>query len=334
MKKNKKIRVAVTCGDAAGISYEVVFKALARLLKEKIPARFLVIGDWPVARWTLQNCGLNLKPRLIKDIKKSATKQGTIDFIDMGLVKTFSPEEAGHPQFLFGKASLKYIEKAYELIKEGKADCLVTSPVNKKAVCLYKKNFTGHTEFLAGISGTKKIAMMIGGDRIKVTLVTRHIPLNMVTCKLNAHEILSAARLTNEHLIKFCRIENPKIALCALNPHAGEEGVLGGEENEIIIPAAERARAEKINLIGPLPADSVFEKAYRKKFDAVICLYHDQGLIPLKMIEREKAVNITLGLPFIRTSPAHGTAYDIACKNKADSSSFYFAVKKAVEMAK
>lgn len=333
MKKNKKIIVVITCGDAAGIGYEVVFKALSRFTVGKA-ADFLVIGDWAPAEFALRKCKLNLKLSVIKNERDADFRKGEINFIDVGLLKKFSLKDAGKINALFGKASIEYIKTAYSLIKRGKADCLVTAPLNKKAVCLSMKNFTGHTEFLAGLSKTKETAMMLAGEKLRVVLVTRHIPLKKVSSSLNEQEILSNIKLTNDYLKYFCGLKNPSIALCALNPHAGEGGVLGTEEKMLIEPAAKKALKMKVDLTGPLSADAVFEKAYRGEFDAVICLYHDQGLIPLKMIEREKAVNITLGLPFIRTSPAHGTAYDIAYQNKADSDSFYFAVKKAVEMAR
>lgn len=329
----KKIIVAITCGDAAGIGYEVVFKALGRFAGDKT-LNFVVIGDWAPAEFALRKCKLNLKLRVIKDEKDADFRKGEINFIDADLLKKFSFEDAGKINALFGKASIEYIKTAYSLIKKEKADCLVTAPVNKEAVCLSVKNFTGHTEFLAGLSKTKETAMLLAGEKLRVVLVTRHIPLKKVSSSLNEKEILSNIKLTNDYLKRFCGLKNPSLVLCALNPHAGEGGVLGTEEKMLIEPAAKKARRMKINLTGPLAADAVFEKAYRGKFDAVICLYHDQGLIPLKMIEREKAVNITLGLPFVRTSPAHGTAYDIAYQNKADDSSFYFAVEKAVKMVK
>lgn len=332
MQKTKKIVAVITCGDAAGIGCEVVFKALRHFPVGKT-ANFLVIGDWVPTEFTLRKCKLNLKLRVIEDEREADFKKSEINFIDAGLIKRFSLEDAGKINVLFGKASIEYIKTAYSLIKRGKADCLVTAPLNKKAVCLSHKNFTGHTEFLAGLSRTKETAMMLTGEKLRVVLVTRHIPLKKVSSLVTERKILSNIKLTDDYLRHFCNFKNPRIALCALNPHAGDGGIFGMEEKVIIEPAAKKALKRKVNLIGPLPADSVFEKAYRGQFDAVICLYHDQGLIPLKMVEREKAVNITLGLPFIRTSPAHGTAYDIAYQNRADSSSFYFAVEKAVEMA-
>lgn len=333
MTENKNTSVVITCGDAAGIGCEVVFKALSRFAVWKT-LNFVVIGDWTVADFTLRHCKLNLKPRVIKDASDIDFKKGEINFIDAGLIKKFSLKDAGKINALFGRASLEYIKKAYGLIKKGVADCLVTAPVNKEAVCLSAKDFTGHTEFLASLSKAKETAMMLAGEKLRVVLVTRHIPLNKVSSSLNEQKILSNIKLTNDYLKRFCGLKNPSLALCALNPHGGEGGVFGTEEKMIIEPAAKKALKMKVNLTGPQAADAVFEKAYRGEFDAVICLYHDQGLIPLKMLERKKAVNITLGLPFIRTSPAHGTAYDIAYQSKADSDSFYFAVEKAVEMVK
>jgi len=329
-----KIRVAVSCGDAAGISYEIIFKALRRFIKLEPSVYFLIIGDWNVAAFTLKRLKLNLKLLVINNEDEIDFRKEKVNFINLNLIRKFSLKDAGRVNALFGRASLESIEKACKLIREKKADCLVTAPVNKKAVCLSKRNFKGHTELLAKLSKTKRVAMMIAGERLKVVLLTRHVPLKRVSALLNKRDILSAAMLTSIYLRRFFGTKHPKIGLCALNPHAGEDGLFGREEKNIIAPAAREARKRKINLVGPLPADSVFEKAWRGEFDAVLCLYHDQGLIPLKMLERDRAVNITLGLPFVRTSPAHGTAYDIAYRNKAGSASFYFAIKKAVEMVR
>jgi 4-hydroxythreonine-4-phosphate dehydrogenase len=333
-RQEKFIRVAISCGDAAGISYEVVFKALTRFVKREFSVYFLVIGDKSVANFTSDYLKLNWRPHVVNCEEEISLERQRINFIDLGLIDDFSYKFRGQTNALFGRASLKYVEKAYKLIEKGEADCLVTAPINKEAVILAKRDFRGHTEFLAKLSKTKNFAMMIAGQKLKVTLVTRHIPLRRVSVSLGKESILSAIKLTNDYLKKFCKLKKPKIVLCALNPHAGEGGLVGKEEKEIIMPAARKALSEKINLVGPLASDSAFQKAYRGDFDAVICLYHDQGLIPLKMIERDESVNITLGLPFVRTSPVHGTAYDIAYQNKAESNSFFFAIKKAIEMVR
>jgi len=232
-----------------------------------------------------------------------------------------------------GKAAIGCIKTAVDLIKRGKADALVTAPINKEAAGLAGFKFPGHTEYLAYLTGTKKFAMMLAVDKLRVVLATRHIALKDVAKRLNSRQIYDAIILANAALKKYFRIKTPKIAVCALNPHAGENGLFSDEEKRIIMPAIRNAARTIKNITGPMAADALFYRAYRGEFDAEIAMYHDQGLIPLKMAGRDSAVNITLGLPFIRTSPAHGTAFDIAGKGIADPSSMIEAIKLAIKMA-
>jgi len=231
-----------------------------------------------------------------------------------------------------GKAAIGCIKTAVDLIKRGKADALVTAPINKEAAGLAGFKFPGHTEYLAYLTGTKKFAMMLAVDKLRVVLATRHIALKDVAKRLNSRQIYDAIILTSATLKKYFKIKNPKIAVCALNPHAGENGLFSDEEKRIIMPAIRNAARTIKNITGPMAADALFYRAYRGEFDAEIAMYHDQGLIPLKMAGRDSAVNITLGLPFIRTSPAHGTAFDIAGKGIADPSSMIEAIKLAMKM--
>lgn len=233
-----------------------------------------------------------------------------------------------------GKASFEYLETAVDFLKKKKADALVTAPVNKEMINKAGIKFIGHTEYLAEKFKVKKFAMMLVGGGLRVTLVTRHLALKEAICSLNKKEIVKAIELTAEGLKKYFKIKTPKIVVCGLNPHCGEGGILGKEEENIILPAVKTIRRKIKGIIGPMAADSAFRKAYEGKFDAVICMYHDQGLIPLKMLAQFEGVNITLGLPFIRTSPTHGTAYDIAAKNKADHRSMLEAIKLAIKMCR
>jgi 4-hydroxythreonine-4-phosphate dehydrogenase len=236
-----------------------------------------------------------------------------------------------------------------KLIKAGKADALVTAPINKKAASLAGFKFPGHTEYLAYLVGARKFCMMLvacppkpipnptqelrrGGGPLRVVLATRHIALKDVSRCLDQNQIRDAIILTHQALKKYFRIRHPRIAVCALNPHAGEDGMFSDEESRIITPAIKKAKVKGV--VGPLPADSLFYDAYRGRFDAQIVMYHDQGLIPLKMVAKDAAVNITLGLPFIRTSPAHGTAFDIAGRNKANPSSMIEAIKLACQLVR
>jgi len=289
----KKTKIAITVGDPAGIGPEIVLKAIARQKKWRVS--FLVVGDLQGA-----NHGA------------------------LGSHK---------PNAVCGKIAIENIKIAVDLIKNGKADALVTAPISKEAINLAGFKWPGHTEYLAHLTGAKKFAMMLAGGSLRVVLATRHIALKDVAKSLKTQEIYDAIILTADYLKKHFKIKDPKIAVCALNPHAGEAGLFSDEEKRIIMPAIEKASRNVKNIIGPLPADSLFYNACKGKYDAEIVMYHDQGLVPLKMIARNSAVNITLGLPFVRTSPAHGTAFDIAGKGIADPSSMIEAIKLAVNLA-
>ncbi len=230
------------------------------------------------------------------------------------------------------KTGFDAIEKAVDILKKEKAYALVTAPVNKEAINKSGIPFQGHTEYLAKATNTKKIAMMLCGDRLKVAIVTRHMPLKKVSGSITQEKIIETVRLTDFGLRKYFGIKKPRIGVCALNPHCGEGGKIGMEEQKIIIPAIKRIRRFIPKIQGPISGDVIFYMAYNGKLDAVISMYHDQGLGPLKMAAFEKGVNITLGLPFIRTSPDHGTAYDIAGKGIANPNSMKEAIKLAVRM--
>lgn len=230
------------------------------------------------------------------------------------------------------KTGFDAVEKAVKILKNKKADALVTGPVNKEAINKTGIFFQGHTEYLAKATDTKKFAMMLCGGRLKVTIVTRHVPLKAVSDILTEAKIIEAIRLTDSGLKKYFGIKKPKIGICALNPHCGEGGKIGMEEQDVIIPAIKKASLSIANIQGPISGDAIFYMAYHGKLDAVISMYHDQGLGPLKMVAFEKGVNVTLGLPFIRTSPDHGTAYDIAGRGMANPSSMKEAIKLAVKM--
>ncbi len=328
MKKKKPI-IAVTMGDPAGIGPEIVMKAFTRHRDWR--ASFLVIGDAFVMNETAKTLGYRKKigTATIFSSTEKAVKNGRCPYlIDLKNVdrKNF---RFGQTDASCGKAAIEYINKAVDLIKVGAADALVTAPISKEAINLAGFNWPGHTEYLAYLSDTKRFCMMLAGGPLRVVLATRHIALKDICKRLNSKEIYEAIALTYDLLKKQFRIKDPKIAVSALNPHAGEGGLFSDEEKRVILPAIKKAAGASIKVIGPLAADSLFYHAYRGAFDAEIVMYHDQGLIPLKMIARDSAVNITLGLPFVRTSPAHGTAFDIAGKNKANPSSMIEAIRMA-----
>ncbi|MCX8011786.1 MAG: 4-hydroxythreonine-4-phosphate dehydrogenase PdxA, partial [Desulfobacterota bacterium] len=232
-----------------------------------------------------------------------------------------------------GKAMVSYIQKAIQFAFEKKIDALVTCPINKSAMALAGYNYPGHTELLAEATNTQEYAMMLAGDRLRVVLVTTHLPFREVPKVLASKNLFSHIRLTNDFLTNFLGIKSPRLAVAALNPHAGEEGIFGEEERKLIAPVIKKASLEGIDVSGPFPADTLFYFAAKGDYDGVICMYHDQGLIPLKLLHFDDAVNITLGLPIIRTSVDHGTAYDIAGKGKANPKSLINAVKLAARMA-
>jgi len=323
MKKN--IRIAITMGDPAGIGSEIIIKSLARHNDWRVS--FLVIGDFFVLNKTAKRLGLiNVLNKLCSDGKK-------VIVVDLKNVdeKKF---RFGTTDIPCGKASIEYIAKAVSLIKLGKADALVTAPISKESVNAAGFNWPGHTEFLAHLAKTEKYCMMLVAGALKVILATRHIAIKDVNRRLNTEEIYYSIVLANNALKNYFGIKNPKIAVCALNPHAGEGGLFSDEEKRIIIPAVKKAQSMSIKVFGPLPADSLFYDAYKGKFDAEVAMYHDQGLVPLKMIGKDIGVNVTLGLPFVRTSPAHGTAFDIAGKNMANPSSMTEAINLAIKMTR
>ncbi len=232
-----------------------------------------------------------------------------------------------------GRAAIGYLDTAVDMLARGKADALVTAPVNK--ACIKKAgfpDFQGHTEYLAGKFKVKNFAMMFAGSDLKVTLVTRHVPLKNVPEILSSVMIYNAITLTHKYLEEYFHIKHPQIAVCGLNPHAGEGGAFGNEEGKIIAPAIKKSLKFMKNIYGPISADVAFYEAFNKRYDAVIAMYHDQGLTPFKMIHFDNGVNLTLGLPFIRTSPDHGTAFNIAGKGIADPSSMIEAIKLACRL--
>jgi 4-hydroxythreonine-4-phosphate dehydrogenase len=236
-----------------------------------------------------------------------------------------APEESS-------RASFRYLEKAGRMALAGQVEAITTGPVSKGAIARAGIPFQGHTEFFAGLAGTKDFVMMLSGEHLRVALVTTHLPLNEVSQFLKEEKILSVVEITGRSLKEYFGFPNPRIAVAAFNPHGGEGGLFGEEEN-IISRAVDRARGKDWTVSGPWPADSLFHRAVQGEYDAVVCMYHDQGLIPLKLLHFDTAVNVTLGLPFIRTSVDHGVAYDIAGKGIASPRSMEEAIKMAAQMA-
>ncbi|MGH7844844.1 MAG: 4-hydroxythreonine-4-phosphate dehydrogenase PdxA [Candidatus Binatia bacterium] len=328
-----KPRVAITMGDPSGVGPEVVIKALAaaRVLKSCHP---IVVGDWNVLQRALPP-GKPKPYRFVPWQPGEPLPQTTSQVPVYSLSQLSQSHTApGHPSVACGKATYCYIRSATELILSGSADAMATAPISKRVLHLAGYRYPGHTELLAQLTQTAQCRMMLIGGRLKITLVTVHVPYRRVPRELTRPGILVTLGLTHRALQDYFGCNRPRIAVAALNPHAGEEGIFGPEEKETIAPAVRDARRRGIQADGPYPADSIFFQAARGDFDAVICMYHDQGLIPLKLLSFFGGVTLTLGLPFVRTSVDHGTAYDIAGKNMADASSMREAILLAGKLCR
>ena len=324
-----KPTLAITMGDPLGIGPEVVVKALNQEDFHRI-CHPLVIGDPGILRQTVAGLGFALQ---IVEVEGPGF-EGEPGKIFL-LPASFLPLENGLqklPRDASARASFDCIEKAGRLALAGKIHGIVTGPVNKEAIHRAGIPFRGHTEYLAEISQTEKFAMMLAGERLRVALVTTHIPHGAVAKSLSEEAILNVIEVTNRGLRDFFRIVAPRLGVAALNPHAGEGGLFGNEEG-LIAGAVQKALTKGLIVSGPWAADTLFYRAVQGEFDAVVCMYHDQALIPLKLLHFESAVNITLGLPFVRTSVDHGVAYDLAGRGLANPRTLMEAIRLAAQMA-
>ncbi|MBI5903630.1 MAG: 4-hydroxythreonine-4-phosphate dehydrogenase PdxA [Deltaproteobacteria bacterium] len=313
----KKPVIAVTMGDPAGVGPEIILKALNSRRIRRICSP-VVVGDSGVLRLVATKLGL-------KPLKESEVIG--VSSID---VKRLRP---GRPTKESSRAMISYIERSVRMAMDNDVAAMVTAPISKEAARLAGFGFPGHTEFIAHLTGTKDFRMMLGGEGLKVVLVTIHVALKEVPRLVTSASVFKTIKIT-DGAFKEYGFKRPRIAVAGLNPHAGEAGMFGDEEKKAIAPAVKRARALGIDAVGPMPPDTVFYRAVRKKeFDCVVCMYHDQGLGPLKLLHFEDGVNATLGLPIIRTSVDHGTAYDIAWKGVANPDSLIAAIEMAVDMA-
>jgi 4-hydroxythreonine-4-phosphate dehydrogenase len=331
----RKPIVAVTMGDPAGIGPEVILKALADPLIQRV-CHPLILGDWGVLNRTKLG-GKNF-PQLIR----WQTGQPLLPMLEQSnrfvvcSLSELGPKQsrpATHVRAC-GHAAYRYICVAAHLALSGFADAIATAPISKSSLIDAGYHYPGHTELLAEIGRTPECRMMLIGQKLRVVPVTGHVALMKVSRGLTRNSIRTTLELTQRGLRDFFAITRPHIAVAALNPHGGEQGIFGDEEKEIIAPAVRAAARMGIRAQGPLPADSLFHHAARGDYDAVVCMYHDQGLIPLKLHHFFGGVALTLGPPFIRTSVDHGTAYDIAGKGKADASSMKEAILLAARLAR
>ncbi len=316
--------IAITMGDPGGIGPEVIVKAMF-CAEIRDYCRPVVIGNADVLSEAVRLSGLPVQIRSIDSICDLKPEAGILEVLD---IKSRSPFKKNIPSKSAGRAFVKYIKKAVELALKKEVDAIVTAPISKESLKMAGYTWPGHTELLAELTNTKNFAMMFISDKLKVILCTIHIPLKDVPKKINEKLVFKTIQLA-ECGTKMLGIKNPRIAVAGLNPHAGESGIMGKEEMRSIIPAVQKAQSAGLSVSGPYPPDVVFHKAYNGAFDIIVCMYHDQGLVPFKMLAFDTGVNVTVGLPIVRTSPDHGTAFDIAWKNMADPSSMLEAIKLA-----
>jgi 4-hydroxythreonine-4-phosphate dehydrogenase len=323
--------IAVTMGDPAGVGAEVIVKALAAPELRRA-CRPLVLGDWGVLERAAERCGVEgyrfVRWRPGAPLPRDGGRVALYPLTRLGAASA----QPGSPSKACGAAAYRYIAAAVTLVRRGQADAIATAPINKKILNLAGYRYPGHTELLAKLTGARECRMMVLNRQLKVILATVHLPLARVAAVLTRGRVCRTLELGHEALRRHFGIARPRLAVAALNPHGGEEGMFGLEERRIIAPAIDSARRSGIDARGPFPADSLFHHSLNGSFDAVVCMYHDQGLIPLKLLSFFGAVTFTLGLPLIRTSVDHGTAYDIAGTGRADASSMREALLLAARL--
>lgn len=331
MIRNKRLTIGITMGDPSGIGPEIILKSFSKSSIKK--NRILVIGDFNImqaAHSILKIKSFELKR--VRSVTECVYNERTLNILDLPLInmKEFQP---GKVQAASGNAAFECIRKAVDLVKNKEIDAIVTAPLNKEALNEAGHQYPGHTEILASLSGTKDFAMLLCSGKLNVIHISTHISLLKAVIKLRKERIEKVVELADGAMAKLIR-RRPVIAVAGLNPHSGENGLFGNEEIREIIPAIENMRQKGFIVEGPVPPDTVFLQAVKGKYDVVVAMYHDQGHIPLKLIGFKSGVNVTVGLPFIRTSVDHGTAFEIAWQGKASESSMTEALRLAIKMAR
>jgi 4-phospho-D-threonate 3-dehydrogenase / 4-phospho-D-erythronate 3-dehydrogenase len=319
------VRYCLTMGDPAGVGPELILKAFK---EGGLAGEAAVVGDMAILRACSE--ALHFDVPLRKMGSSDDVEPGFLNVLDLNALSR-ADVEVGAVGRASGSAALRYVEEATRLVLAGKYRAMVTLPVNKEAARLSSPDFSGHTELIAGICGTKRYAMMLASERLTVVHVSTHVSLAEAVRRVRAERIYEVICLAGETLHRF--LESPRIAVAGLNPHAGERGAFGTEEEREIAPAILRALTAGMTVSGPEAPDTVFVRASRGAFDAVVCMYHDQGHIPLKLLDFEGGVNVTIGLPIVRTSVDHGTAFDIAWKGIASTRSLVAAVAYAGKLS-
>ena len=330
-ENENRIAVGITHGDINSISYEVIIKTC---LDQRITELYtpIVYGTSKAASYHRKMLNIpDFSFNIIRSAEQASPKKANLVNLTDREIKI----EMGESSMVAGEMALTSLNAAIEDLKKGFIDVLVTAPLNKHNVqAAYNKPFTGHTGYLAEKFGTSSYLMLMVGENLRIGLVTEHLPVQEVASVITAALIADKIRILEESLQKDFDIRKPRIAILGLNPHAGDNGLIGKQEQEVISPAIQEAQQKGMLVYGPFPADGFFASAGYRKFDAVLAMYHDQGLIPFKTLNFENGVNFTAGLPFVRTSPAHGTAYDIAGKDHASPDSMRAATYLACDIFK
>ncbi|MDT8067389.1 MAG: 4-hydroxythreonine-4-phosphate dehydrogenase PdxA [Terriglobia bacterium] len=317
--------IAITMGDSSGVGPEIVLHSFA---KGELPREFIVVGDLSVLN--LCNDMLHYRVPLHRVSDSLTLKPDSLNVYDLEMLKA-EDLRPGEISRLSGQAALRYVEVATRMALDGNVDAVVTLPVNKEASRLTEPDFTGHTEYIAKLCGKQRSTLMLASPKAIVSHVTTHVSLRKAIDLIRKQRVLDTVRVTSE-VVPRLRNSN-RIAVAGLNPHAGENGSFGREDLDEIRPAIIEAQEEGIDVRGPFPPDTIFMDLLKGRYDAIVCMYHDQGHIPMKILDFEGATNVTLGLPVIRTSVDHGTAFDIAYKGIAFTSSLRDAAQMALKLA-
>jgi 4-hydroxythreonine-4-phosphate dehydrogenase len=321
------IKIGITIGDPNGIGPEIILKTFSDL--QNINDSIIVIySPFEIIDYYLKFLDIKMDYNILKSAEEAKIGGVNLLPIDNGIFKV----SMGVSNKASGAIAFQSLSAASKDLIQNKIDCIVTAPIDKNTIQNKDFNFNGHTEYFTNLSKESNSLMLMVKDKLKVGIVTNHVPVNEVSKFLTTDQIFEKIELMHQTLVRDFNVPNPKIALLGLNPHSGDNGLIGKEEIEIIIPTIKKALKNNFNVSGPFPADGFFASSSHKSFDGILGMYHDQGLIPFKILSQNEGVNFTAGLSFIRTSPDHGTAYDIVGKNKANFSSFKTAVKTAKEI--
>ena len=342
MRKKGKVPIAITMGDAAGIGPEIIVKALERkdLRRKAIP---IVIGDAGAMEQALSIAKSSLRIQPIAEVEQAQDHPGMIPVLDLNNID-LSRLKHGRVDPMPGKAAVEYVQKAVALAMEGRVGAIVTAPIHKEAINKAGFHYAGHTELLADLTNTREYAMLLAHGPFRVSHVTTHTSMRKACDRIKKDRVFTVIRLTHE-VLKQLGIETPRIGVAGLNPHSGEDGLFGDEEKTEITPAIEEAKSKGWNVEGPVPPDTVFTKMKGKQYDAVVAMYHDQGHIAVKLVgfsmkpggkewDKMSGINMTLGLPIIRTSVDHGVAFGKAGEGRANPQSMVEAIKLAIQLAR